>query len=222
MNLKRIKKLIDSDEQQLVLVLKTIFSLPKDRNYRLIDIGAGPRHLEKFMPKNIKYYSLDYHGKHDIIFNLDDGRLPIKDESFDIIVCTETLEHLIHPEKLMEELLRIAKKDAVFLLSMPNEYNFLLRLHYLLNIQSESHEAFETIKKHLHIHSPRVKDIHDFFSKYIDIEEIYYGWHSRRGIDNKGVKRRIFLFFDDIIDRLSKIKPSLFAKVVAIKGKRKI
>lgn len=45
--------------------------------------------------------------------------LPYKNNSFDLVVCTEVLEHLENPKKAYKELLRVSKKYV--LLSVPNE-----------------------------------------------------------------------------------------------------
>ncbi len=47
-----------------------------------------------------------------------------KDNSFDLVICTEVLEHLEDPQKALKEVLRISKKFV--LLSVPNEPLFLL------------------------------------------------------------------------------------------------
>lgn len=47
-----------------------------------------------------------------------------KDNSFDLVICTEVLEHLDNPKKALKEVLRISKKYV--LLSVPNEPLFLL------------------------------------------------------------------------------------------------
>ena len=50
--------------------------------------------------------------------------LPYKDGSFDLIVCTEVLEHLEDPQKALLEIVRVSKKYAI--LSVPNEPIFRL------------------------------------------------------------------------------------------------
>ncbi|MCL5019069.1 MAG: class I SAM-dependent methyltransferase [Patescibacteria group bacterium] len=49
--------------------------------------------------------------------------LPYKDNSFDLVLCTEVLEHLDDPSKALEELIRVSKKYLV--LSVPNEPFFM-------------------------------------------------------------------------------------------------
>lgn len=46
-------------------------------------------------------------------------KLPYKDNSFDLVVCMEVLEHLKDPKKALFEIMRVSKKYAI--LSVPNE-----------------------------------------------------------------------------------------------------
>lgn len=50
--------------------------------------------------------------------------LPYKDNSFDIVLCTEVLEHLEDPGRALEELKRVTKK--YIMLTVPNEPFFRL------------------------------------------------------------------------------------------------
>jgi len=50
--------------------------------------------------------------------------LPYKDGSFDLVVCTEVLEHLENPQKALLEITRLSKKYII--LSVPNEPFFML------------------------------------------------------------------------------------------------
>jgi len=50
--------------------------------------------------------------------------LPYKDNSFDLVVCTEVLEHLEDPQKALPEIIRVSK--TYIILSVPNEPFFRL------------------------------------------------------------------------------------------------
>jgi 2-polyprenyl-3-methyl-5-hydroxy-6-metoxy-1,4-benzoquinol methylase len=50
--------------------------------------------------------------------------LPYKDNSFDLVICTEVLEHLLEPEKAVKEMLRVTQKYLI--VSVPNEPFFML------------------------------------------------------------------------------------------------
>ena len=51
-------------------------------------------------------------------------QLPYKNNSFDLVVCSEVLEHLKYPERALEEVVRVSNKYC--LLSVPNEPLFMI------------------------------------------------------------------------------------------------
>jgi len=51
-------------------------------------------------------------------------KLAYKDNSFDLVICSEVLEHLANPQKALEEMRRVTKKYCV--ISVPNEPWFML------------------------------------------------------------------------------------------------
>jgi len=51
-------------------------------------------------------------------------QLPYEDNSFDLVLCTEVLEHLDKPQDGLKELVRVSKKYLV--ISVPNEPFFML------------------------------------------------------------------------------------------------
>lgn len=52
-------------------------------------------------------------------------KLPYKANTFDLVICTEVLEHLDEPQKALEELKRVAKKYLI--ISVPNEPLFTVQ-----------------------------------------------------------------------------------------------
>ena len=51
--------------------------------------------------------------------------LAFRDNSFDLVVCTEVLEHLTEPRRALKEMIRVSKKYLI--LSVPNEPIFSLK-----------------------------------------------------------------------------------------------
>lgn len=52
--------------------------------------------------------------------------LPFDDNTFDVVTCLGSLEHFVAPEIALNEMLRVAKNDARFILLVPNA-DFLTR-----------------------------------------------------------------------------------------------
>jgi len=79
--------------------------------------------------------------------------LPYRDNSFDVVICSEVLEHLEFPDKALEELQRVTKKYAV--LSVPNEPIFMISnflrgknwSRFGNDIEHINHWSTETFKK---------------------------------------------------------------------------
>ena len=47
--------------------------------------------------------------------------LPFADSTFDVVLCTEVLEHTVAPEKVILELMRVARPGGRVVVSIPNE-----------------------------------------------------------------------------------------------------
>jgi 2-polyprenyl-3-methyl-5-hydroxy-6-metoxy-1,4-benzoquinol methylase len=75
------------------------------------------------------------YAKHDIRtagIRLQDYILPFEDESFDVIIMCEVLEHLnFNPLPLIKEINRIGADGSLFYLSLPNQTNIYNRIDFL-------------------------------------------------------------------------------------------
>ena len=79
-------------------------------------IGVDISHNALSIGKNLHPHLAIGHG--------DIYDLPYKDDSFDMVICSEVLEHLAFPAKAMEELVRVSKKYC--LLAVPHEPYFTI------------------------------------------------------------------------------------------------
>ncbi len=105
--------------------------------YSILDVGCGEGFTLEILRKagiGKKLEGVDYLDRAIEIGKKEHPHLTLKqgtiydlkyqDESFDVVMCTEVLEHLDNPEKGLAELVRVAKKYCV--LSVPNEPLFML------------------------------------------------------------------------------------------------
>ena len=211
-NLNEIKK---RKLNYLLFPLEVIRGLPKTKNCKMIDIGANNPSTKDFLPEHVIYHSLDLSEGHTFTHNLDEFPFNIPDNSYDIVMCLETLEHTMYPHKVMKELIRIAKPNALFLLSLPNDYNIIMRLYYLLGIKKSTSPPFTVVEEHQHIHTLRKKDIIKFYENYLNIEKIKYSFCSNKYISQCGF---VLGFLTWIFNTLAPIFPSLFSRNIGVSG----
>lgn len=108
------------------LHLKVLKMLNNYSFQNLLDIGCGTGNLlsliqEKY--QNLQLSGIDIspnmlkiaHDKLGAKANLkvaDSEDLPFEDESFDIITCVDSFHHYPHPEKVLEEIMRVLKSEG--------------------------------------------------------------------------------------------------------------
>ena len=56
--------------------------------------------------------------------NIDDEDVPAESHSYDIVLCTDVLEHTLSPVRALNEIRRLLKDDGIAILSVPN-YGFV-------------------------------------------------------------------------------------------------
>ncbi len=109
-------------------------SIPQKDGLKILDAGCGEGHLlERLTKKNSSH---QYHGIDitDIalkrakercpsanISKMDLSDIGFEDETFDVITCSEVLEHIPEYPEVIEELKRILKKDGQLIITFPNE-----------------------------------------------------------------------------------------------------
>ena len=96
---------------------------------KVLDVGAGGcPHREKF--NHCNYFSHDFaqlsdnqiqnqmgYGKIDFVSDI--LNIPVPDKSFDVILCTEVIEHIPDPISAIKEISRIIKPGGVLLITAP-------------------------------------------------------------------------------------------------------
>ncbi|MBI2598677.1 class I SAM-dependent methyltransferase [Candidatus Curtissbacteria bacterium] len=117
--------------KKLSQVIKLLPKQKKNKTINILDIGCSSavltNEVSKALPKS-RITGLDSYEE-AIIFArakyphlkfvvADAHNLPFKDKTFDLIICTETLEHVINPKKALEEMKRVLKKDGRGIISM--------------------------------------------------------------------------------------------------------
>lgn len=90
---------------------------------RVLDVGCDDGRLRRSLD-GCTYIGVDINPRADVVLDLDRGALPFADRSFDCVVCTDVLEHLSEPHRVMDEVLRVSADGVI--VSLPNCVRSLL------------------------------------------------------------------------------------------------
>lgn len=106
-----------------------------------LDIGAGWGHLIAALHERapqVVSQGCDYNPQHNetpglvlrhVDLNLD--ALPYPDASFDLVTCTEVLEHVENFRRVVREIARVTRPGALVVISTPNVLNLRSRWYFL-------------------------------------------------------------------------------------------
>jgi SAM-dependent methyltransferase len=109
--------------------------------------------------------------------------LPFEDESFDVVVAGELLEHVRDPERLVADARRLLRPGGRFVGSVPNAFRLLNRLRFLAGLPPERDPT------HLHMFTPR--DVAGLLAGFEDVE--------LRLISSRFLRLHPRLFANDIV-----------------------
>jgi len=114
---------------------------------------------------------------------LDIHDLPFADGEFDVLTCSETLEHVIDPARATDELLRVAKKAVI--ITVPVEDPDHLQEHYSNNnhVNAFDVDSFDYLKD-------RGYTVRSW--KYLNKRILYYGMLLENNVQLEYSKERRF------------------------------
>jgi SAM-dependent methyltransferase len=118
---------------------KVLALLPQERGAKILDVGAGQGYFSQlasekgyaveacdfnpnsFRPKDIPFRAVD----------INEG-IPFADETFDVVVSIEVIEHLENHARFMRELLRVTRKGGTIIITTPNVLHIAARWSFFL------------------------------------------------------------------------------------------
>jgi GT2 family glycosyltransferase/2-polyprenyl-3-methyl-5-hydroxy-6-metoxy-1,4-benzoquinol methylase/glycosyltransferase involved in cell wall biosynthesis len=129
-------------------------------------------------------------------------KLPLSDNSIDIVVSFETIEHIAEHEKMLSEIKRILKPGGLLIISTPDKYEYTEAPHYHNQFHvkelysDEFHKILEKYFKNLKILGQRVLYGSGIFEikKSSFFDGVYDFYKMPEEIENqKGIPRPLYL-----------------------------
>jgi hypothetical protein len=88
----------------------------------ILDVGADQCYLKEYLDDNAKYVGVGlYSDKVDLKIDLEKQPLPYKDNSFDVVLCCDVLEHLDNIHEIFDKLCMVSKEYVI--ISLPNPHS---------------------------------------------------------------------------------------------------
>jgi SAM-dependent methyltransferase len=191
--LKRIKRLFlenrfyDYNEYRLKRFVKRAASLV-DAGKSLLDVGAGQLQYKEYF-LNVAYKSQDScvgdegwdYSRVDIVSEIYD--MPVADESFDYVLCTQVLEHLKYPHQAFAEMSRVIRPGGLLFVTCPlawkehqKPHDFFRYTRYALAMMAEENGF-------------RVKEINKVGGKFITLSRLWIDLNLVFRIKNRWLRR---------------------------------
>lgn len=95
----------------------------------VLDVGGkkirkrGQFDIEKYNLKKVVYVNLNPDTQPDVIAEAEN--LPFEDRAFNVVICSEMLEHIQNPPRAIAEIYRVLDNHGIALICVP----FLFRIH---------------------------------------------------------------------------------------------
>jgi len=144
-----------------------INALHIDEHEDVLDIGCGAGNMLEKIPgmrtgidlsDTMIERSRNKLGDDVTLLKMSAENLQFEDESFDKIICSEVIEHVLHPQKVLKEIARTLRPGGLAAVSIPNERliartKWLLQhsgLRFLMKNQGETN--VEDVDNEWHLH----------------------------------------------------------------------
>lgn len=102
---------------------------------RVLEVGAGDYSFDyKDISDGASWTKVDFEPPCDVVCNLNSDQLilPFHDDSFDLVICTQVLEHLLWPQRLLKEFHRVLSSVGKIVVSIPNVSSLTYRLAWMM------------------------------------------------------------------------------------------
>lgn len=149
------------DRPGRALFISEMFKNEITQSQFILDVGCDINTLKKLVGS--KVIGVDLYGNPDYQINFEtEGLARFSQNQFDLVVCTEVLEHLENFHEMLGELIRVSSR--YILISLPNCMDFFTRINILFRGQAG---------KFYGLPSSKPSDRHRWFFSHSDAEKLF-------------------------------------------------
>lgn len=159
---------------------------------KVLDLGCGTGLITQVLPGNVtgidispwKIERARQHCPHAtfMVGDVEDLSTLLSDSSFDAIVCTDVLEHLEAPDKVVEGIRRVLKPEGIFIGTVPSRH-LIWKFRRFLTTADASGEPF-----HIHYTKAQLQQLLRPF-KVLEISRQCLGLELFFAVTKEGPKR---------------------------------
>lgn len=156
-------KVFGEDERELMCnliieeKLKKMKRLITNFEGRVLDVGCGNCWTTQlFNGTRVDHFGIDISDsalkraeKKGVVVkkvDLDVDPIPFEDNSFDLVLCSDIIEHTLHPENILKEAKRVLKEGGSLIVVVPNIASWFNRILLLLGFYPWSVESTGTLE----------------------------------------------------------------------------
>jgi len=140
-------------------------------------LGTTLKALEKYgkcVGVDVQLAGKELHPDLDIrVHDLNSERLPFDDCEFDLVICTEVIEHTFYPKSILKEIKRVLKESGFAIISLPNSHFIYNRRDLLFGRHIAESGKFDSYGHH---YFTSLKENIDFVKSEFKIIQIKYQW----------------------------------------------
>ena len=156
-------------------------------NNKILDLGCGEGYLISLLPDEISIVGIDisptalnqaketFKNKKNVSFELGNAyKLDYPEKYFDRIICSEVLEHIPDPRRVIEEIHRLLKDDGLAIISIPDEKRIqkIMSIIQFFGLEKFVHAARKQKEYEWHLHSANKKFLREISNNLLEIRKI--------------------------------------------------
>jgi SAM-dependent methyltransferase len=115
----------------------------------ILDVFCGTRPYEDLLPHGARRVGLDVTSRYGVADVVTDEFLPFPAASFDLIICTQSLQYVPDPAGAVAEFRRVSRPGGVVLLTVPHVWEYdrgVLEHRFTEPVLAEMFEAWDDVR----------------------------------------------------------------------------